>query len=334
MLNRNIKNILIAVSFLLSCCFISAQSALADIKIETEPTTNSAGNNGKMTITIDPTSAVSPFIISITGPLPYTFNNTTSNPVTILTSLSFGNYIGTIVDNTGCTASFATTVHKCKIMPSSGGGIPSVVCEAPSEPGPGGGVSKFYATGTVNTFVGTEPSNFTFQVFHALPPYLYEQISSYVFQTMVSEITNLAQTDYSPFEIFEQDEFQSDAPYVFSFNADGSLIWVYRNINSEGYGTMFERNRHKKPEKQSGTLFPNPTSGIVQVPIGKQVGEDEKLFYIVMNNVGQTLLSNTLTILEGMNYFTLDLGSAPSGFYFIRVANQNGESEIFTVSKL
>ncbi|MFN0036872.1 MAG: T9SS type A sorting domain-containing protein [Saprospiraceae bacterium] len=331
MLNIDTKRIFTVVSFLLICCFASAQPSLADVTIVTEPTTNSTGNNGKMTITIDPASAAAPFTISISGPAPYVYNNTTSDPVTILTDLRFGNYTGTIVDNSGCTASIATTVQKCKTMPSPGGGVPSIVCELPSEPHPGGGGDAFYATGTVNTFMGTVPSNFTFQVFHALPAYLYDQISPYLYQTMISEIIGLAQTDYSPFEIFEQDEFQSDAPYIFSFNADGSLIWVFRNLNSNEYEAMFTRDSDKI-SKKNGSLFPNPTSGIVHIPIRK-LAEDHKLSYIVVNSMGQSVLSN-IFVVAGAENFAIDLGTVPAGLYFIRVVNPDAGNDIFTVSKL
>lgn len=330
MISINVKNILLALGSLLYCCCISAQAPAVDITVVTEPATNPGYNNGKMTITIDLASATAPYVISITALPSYTYSTTTSNSVTTITGLLPGHYSGTIVASNGCTAQITAQVQKCTVTKNSAGKIVSVMCDG-STPDPGGGVKEFYTTGHVNTFVNTVPSDFTFQAFHSLPAYLYDQIKASVEQTMIYEITNLVEIDYSPFEILEQDEFQADAPYIFSFHSDGSLIWVYRNKSAE-LQEGSARNSDKMPEKM-GRLFPNPTSGLVYVPIA-QIIEDQKLSYLVVNSIGQTVLSNAIVATEGTEFFTFDLTTMPTGLYFVKVIDPDGSNHIFAVSKV
>ncbi len=332
MLHKNIKKILPMVSCLLICCSLAAQSP-ADVTILTEPATNSAANNGKMTITIDLSSGATPYVISMSGPGTYIYNTTTSSSVTTITGLAPGIYNGTITDQNGCSASFTAKVQKCKVISSPSSGLVSVMCEEISvpAPGPGGDAKKFYSTGAVNAFANSTPSNFTFQVFHSLPNYLFDQISASVDYTMKAEIASLIQTDYSLYEVKEQNEFQSNAPFIFAFNADGSIIWVYRNLDAllpDASG----RNSDQTSEK-TGTLFPNPTSGLVNVPANKPAA-DRKISYKVVNGIGQIVLLNTLAVAEEAEYFSVDLGTLPAGLYFIKVSYHDDKNEVFAVSKL
>jgi len=272
----------------------------ADITMTSEPTTNSAGNNGKLTISTDPLPVNSPFTISLVGPVPYSYNYNAAGFNTTLSNLRFGKYSGTVVDNEGCMAFVEGFIKKCKFVPTIGGGDPSVICELTSEPHPGG-VDLFYTTGNVNSYSGTEPTNFTFQAYHSLPSYLFDQITPLIYQTMTNEIVSLEQFDFSTFEIFEQFEFQSDEPYIFSFNADGSIIWVFRNINAEKYIPAIERIG-EEVGWHNNKLYPNPTSGIVNVPFENQ-GEVDNGSYVVMNSIGQIVFTGDYAVGELSDVF-------------------------------
>ena len=211
----------------------SIDAQTADIAIEATPTTNTSGNNGKLVITIDPTSTTAPYRISITGPSQYAYSVTTSNTTITLTGLRYGDYSGTISGNNCCTARFVARVIKCSMSPVTGGGQ-AYMCDEVAEPG--GDVKKFFATGSTSNTALPPALNYTFQVFHSMPSYLYDQLSPGIQQTMISIINDLIQTNYSKYEVLQQDEFDSEAPYVFAFNADGSLIWVYRNLPARDRG--------------------------------------------------------------------------------------------------
>ena len=310
---------------------LSAQTPVADVTVVAEPTTNAAANNGKITITIDPSGATTPYTISLTGPGTYTYNATTSNSATTITGLVNGNYTGKVVDNGGCSAAIDAKVQKCKIMPTVPSGTASVICELISAPGPGGDAKKFYSTGVVNAFVNATPSDFTFQTFHSLPDYLFDQIRSTVNYTMKSEITSLIQTDYSAYEVQEQNEFQSNAPFIFAFNADGSIIWVYRNLSADLSDAANRSIGGTAPKSRS--VFPNPTSGLVYIPVGDKY-TDRRIAYKVINTMAQTVLANTQVVEKEADNFSLDLSALPAGFYFVNISDQHGNSDTFSVSKM
>lgn len=146
---------------------------------------------------------------------------------------------------------------------------------------------------------------------------------------MVSQINTLIATNYSPFEIFEQYEFPSEAPYVFSFNADGSLIWVYRNLSRDGGS---ERSSGSV-EQRTVKIYPNPTSGLVYVPVGKKA-DARQLSFTVINSIGKVVLSNTFLIAGEAENFVVDLNELPAGAYFIRVTDAETEQHVFTVLKI
>jgi len=325
MFHINIKRNLLVICQMLVCYFLSAQTA--DITTVTEPTTNSSGNNGKMTITIDPASTTSPYTVVVSGPSGYSYSTTTSSTSIVLTPLSYGDYTGKIVGNNNCVAPIAARVKKCKTVPVIGGGT-TITCEEVAEPDPRDD-KKFFATGYTSNQSSSPVINYTFQVFHGMPSYLYDQLAPGFQQTMISQINTLRATDYSAFEVFEQYEFPSEAPYIFSFNADGSLIWVYRNQSrDEGSGRSREN-----PEQGTGRIYPNPTSGLVYVPVGKKA-DARKLSFTVINSIGKVVLSNTLLMAGEAENFVVDMKELPAGVYFIRVADAETEQHVFTVLKI
>lgn len=157
MLHINIKRNLLSICLMLVCYFLSAQTA--DITIMTEPTTNTSGTNGKMTITIDPASTTSPYSVVISGPSGYSYSTTTSSTSIVLTPLAYGDYSGKIVGNNNCTAPIAARVKKCKITELPGGGT-TVLCEEVAEPGPD---KKFYAAAYVLTQLSTQGQTILFR---------------------------------------------------------------------------------------------------------------------------------------------------------------------------
>jgi hypothetical protein len=312
------------------CCFLASDiltAQTADIIVVTNPTTNTAANNGNMTINIGSASTTAPYVIEITGPLGYNYTATVSASPIILSPLSSGDYTGTITGSNSCIARFTARVKKCKTQPVIGGGT-TIVCTEVAEPG-GGDVKRFFATGYVDDELTTPEPIYTFIVFHDMPDYLYEQIYFNIRQSMTSEIKNLIQADYSSYEVFEQDEFQSNAPYIFAFNADGSLLWVYRNLRSqiregEEYDTI--------SQQKVGKVFPNPASNSVSIPIEKTV-DISNLSFKIVNCFGQVVYSNILAVSSGTENFVIDISELPTGVYFIQVTDIENKQVIYKLIK-
>ena len=219
-----IKRNIFFICQLLAVCLLSAQNS--DVTIVTEPATNASGSNGKLMITLDANSSPGPYTVDISGPSGYTYNHTTSASAIVLSPLAYGDYTGKIINDNRCTAWIEARIKRCATTKIPGGGS-AILCDELSTRGIG---MIFYVNTYVSNLQSAPAINYHFNVFHSMPAYLYDQLMPSVQQTMTAEITKLLGTNYSAFEVFEQDEFPSVAPYVFSFNADGSLRWVYRNL--------------------------------------------------------------------------------------------------------
>ena len=63
------------------------------------------------------------------------------------------------------------------------------------------------------------------------------------------------------------------------------------------------------------TLFPNPTTGVIQIKVSGLVGD---LKYDIYNVLGQTLKSNKL-----QNNEIIDLDNLPSNIYFVKITEIN-----------
>jgi hypothetical protein len=86
-------------------------------------------------------------------------------------------------------------------------------------------------------------------------------------------------------------------------------------------------------EKTSGLkldLYPNPTSGIVN--INTYASSNEQLEVSVKDASGKTLINQMVYILEGYNVREIDLNMLSSGIYFVEIKSQS-ESIVKKISK-
>ncbi|RYM34048.1 T9SS type A sorting domain-containing protein [Brumimicrobium glaciale] len=82
------------------------------------------------------------------------------------------------------------------------------------------------------------------------------------------------------------------------------------SVNTEEFASSFK-------------VYPNPTSSVVNVEFELQNQEDVTVS--IMNTVGQTVTTNNLGSVSGVQATQLDVSSLESGMYIVRVKTANGE---------
>jgi len=75
--------------------------------------------------------------------------------------------------------------------------------------------------------------------------------------------------------------------------------------------------------------YPNPTDGYLNVEINSPVVQSISL----INNYGQVIKNNQVTIIDGVGYTGLDLTALPKGLYYVRVVNADQKVYIKKVLK-
>lgn len=202
-----------------------------------------------------------PFTMTITGP------NTNSTIIENSNSHAFsisqqGEYCIAIENGSGCSATGCMFVRKCNITKWG-----SIICyEEPTEI-----PTDVFALGSKNsTQLNLSAKDFDYRIIS--PPNLNTS-SKELINNKIEIFTNqLLSTGYSQYLTDTQNEIQFEGDFIFKFNTEGDIIWIFcknfcqsnesidEDMNLESYSSSITNENTTK-----GLLFPNPTFGQIQI---------------------------------------------------------------------
>lgn len=85
-------------------------------------------------------------------------------------------------------------------------------------------------------------------------------------------------------------------------------------------------------DKSTLAVFPNPASNLVSVKF--EMDEDTEIYLQVLNTEGRILYSDNLKANTGVNLFSVDVTSLPSGLYYLKlVANESAITKKFAIAR-
>lgn len=322
-----LKTMFLSVGLLIFGLNLLAQTT--DIEINAEPEVILPGANGKLTIVITPGSGSPLFNISLSGPGSYVYTNNTASLITTISGLRSGLYCGTITENSGCVASICAKIKKCTRRTLDGKS--TITCEDVIEPCCSTG--EFYSTGNkINSTENDGSIGYFFNVFHQLPEDIYAEISDLTTLIMYQEINKIAQLGYSEYEILSQNEFQSEAEFIFKFNQNGTLIWVFHNFHPD----LEERSPKiftylNSTSKLNGYIFPNPSDGLINIAFREPLDHDSVICKVFDVN-GKTCFKDVIYLNNNTNA-SINLNDLPSGFYYMQISTPFGNLETFKIVK-
>jgi hypothetical protein len=79
----------------------------------------------------------------------------------------------------------------------------------------------------------------------------------------------------------------------------------------------FEITREQEPEEMNLTVYPNPTSGIVNLSLSGFSGKKTSLS--IVNVIGTVIYHETLQHVDGRYNKTIDLSKSAHGLYYVKL---------------
>jgi len=284
--------------------------------------------SGYITANIDPSLGNAPFTVVIEGVTNGYYNETTIFGYDFISlALPQGRYCITITSIDGCTASQCMTINKCVTWKNW------VLCLAVAE------LPKEKAL-----LVAVDPPNIigwdkelNLSVFTGLDPEKLDGMMDHVVNNTVSQIKEIKATGTSDHIVAEQNELESDAPYILKFQEDGTLEWVYfaGETNNDPRKEKLANKRGEEPENFIGSseAYPNPFTH--ELILDTEVNMDGELTIDLHDIVGKIVQSYSFEVQEGHNRLTLDgLENLPAGLYNLVQYGPKGEHSSHKVMKV
>lgn len=318
------KNIAILAGLLF---FLQIQLFASDVTITATDAVTPPGNNGSITIDIDPAITSVPFIIAITGPGGFSQVATIFSHSLTIAGLKPGIYCVNVLNAEGCETNSCVEVRNCYLQER--GGMDFYLCNA--KPETCCDETALFMLGNPVQFNDSGiPVTFEFGTKHNLTIETLNTVLDSIYSTTMGEVDQIVSTGYSEHEIPEQSEIISDAMFILKFNQAGELIWVYHNYLTPGF---FGQNQNFDTTNtiitlspDSYTLFPNPSNESISVRIN--FIKEEDVICRILNIENKVLLLERKSLKKGVNLLNFNIQDIPPGIYFLSFLYEDGTVQI------
>lgn len=307
--------------FLATAFFLfHAQAHASDVTITVTDAVTPPGNNGSITIDIDPAITSVPFTITITGPGGFSQVATIFTNSLTITGLTPGIYCINVLNAEGCETNSCVEVRNCYLQER--GGMDFYLCN--SKPETCCDETALFMLGNPTQFNDAGvPTAFEFGTQHDLTIETINAILDTVYSLTMGEVDQIVSTGHSENEIPEQSEVESDAMFILKFNPEGELIWVYHNYQMPdffGRNQIFDApNVASSLSSPSFSLFPNPASETISLQLNAL--KNEEVVCRIFDIVGKTLHYELKSIKTGFNQIDFNLKDLPAGMVFFELTH-------------
>lgn len=106
------------------------------------------------------------------------------------------------------------------------------------------------------------------------------------------------------------------------------IVWLDANMPGTLNGCTPIPTMVKEEEENFNaiTIYPNPTEGKIQLAIGNRQWEKEKVEIEIYNILGEKVTRSVIH--SGVRNFIIDLSSQPKGIYFVKVMDDEGNTDV------
>lgn len=280
-------------------------------------TAATSGNNGELLVEIDPSIIDFPFQLSIVYPGGYTFNTALNTHSYTLTGLAPGQYTVHLTTASECTSTVKVLLLRCRIWGSS------YMCFFPSEPSP---MKEMFLVGNTDGLLGAEidASQLVYDLYYHSSEAPSPSLSDSIHEAGIEIVEKVIEQGSTEYDVFYQDEIETDAMFVMKFDQYGNIVWVYHKYSEIDNQEGFNERENSIQNGQDGfeRVFPNPASHAAKYKFFCNSADTAKILWTDM--LGREIKRELIPVSIGYNTYQIEgLEAIPNGLYFLTVIQDN-----------
>ncbi len=206
-----------------------------------------------------------------------------------------------------------------------------------------GDEDAIYLFGNTTLLQGGKKLDLQYTVLTGLGFETYNKLSD-----KLNEMTALVSEDilidgYSRYQIDEQKDIETDEPFVFKYNKEGEIVWVYHNkerdlgLQISDSVELLDEKKQELPlflEEETTTesfaitkVFPNPFPNMVNLVVNSSATQEIKLYLV--NTLGEQIYYEEKSIETGRNELSIHFDKKiPDGFYVLYIEDKHGREAV------